>query len=134
MNYTLDTSALLAYLLDEPGSDDVADILLQADKGKAEVFVSFMTSMELLYRVWRLSGERQAKRAYLTLRSLPVNEVGESEGILFEAAKLKAQHPISVADAWIAGTALVTGTILLHKDPELEPLDGVIVTKALPYK
>ena len=132
MNYTLDTSAFLAYLLDEPGAEQVADVLLQADKGKVEIFVSFMTSMELLYRVWRLSGEQQAKKAYLTLRSLPLNEVGESEDVLFEAARIKAHHPISVADAWIAATALSTETTLLHKDPEMETLAGLIATKALP--
>ena len=82
MNYTLDTSAVLSYFLDEPGADEVKEILLLAKKGEREVFVSFMTFMELLYRIWKLFGEHQAKKIYLLLRGLPVHEINQSEGLL----------------------------------------------------
>ncbi len=48
MSYTLDTSAVLAYFLDEPGADEVKEILKSAENGDGEVFVSFMTFMEVL--------------------------------------------------------------------------------------
>jgi len=47
---------------------------------------------------------------------------------------LKAAYPISVADAWIAATALTTDTTLVHKNPEMEALADIIALKALPYK
>ena len=62
MSYTLDTSAILAFFLDEPGSDEVAEILQQAEKGQDSVFVSFMTFMEILYRTWKLSGEQPGQK------------------------------------------------------------------------
>ena len=134
MSYTLDTSAVLAYFLDEPGADEVEDILRHAERGEEKIFVSFMTFMEILHRIWKLSGEQQAKRTHLYLRGLPVHEIGQSGSLTVTAARLKAQYPISVADAWIAGTALSTGTILIHKDPEMEALSDIITVKALPYK
>lgn len=134
MNYTLDTSAVLSYFLDEPGADEVKEILLLAKKGEREVFVSFMTFMELLYRIWKLFGEHQAKKIYLLLRGLPVHEINQSEGLLVTAARLKANYPISVADSWIAATAFSTDSILVHKDPEMERLAGPITMKALPFK
>jgi len=134
MSYTLDTSAVLAFFLDEPGSSEVEEILQQAEDGKEQVFTSFMTFMELLYRIWKVSGEKQAKKAYLFLRGLPVQEVLQNEDLLITAAKLKANFPISVADAWIAGTALFTSSTLVHKDPEMESLVNIINMKALPYK
>ena len=134
MSYTLDTSAVLAYFLDEPGADEVKEILRQAENGDGEAFVSFMTFMELLYRIWKFSGEHQAKKTYLLLRGLPVYEIGQSENLLVSAARLKANYPISVADAWIAATALSTDTTLVHKDPEMESLADIITIKALPYK
>jgi predicted nucleic acid-binding protein len=134
MSYTLDTSAILAYFLDEPGSDDVKEILKQSENGEGEVFVSFMTFMEVLYRIWKSNGEHQAKKTYLLLRGLPVSEIGQSENLLVTAARLKAHYPISVADAWIAATALSTDSTLVHKDPEMESLADKITTKALPYK
>ena len=134
MSYTLDTSAVLAYFLDEPGSDEVKEILKHAEKGEGKVFVSFMTFMELLYRIWKLYGEHEAKKTYLLLRGLPVHEVAQSENLLVSAARLKANYPISVADAWIAATALTTDTTLVHKDPEMEILADIIPIKALPYE
>jgi len=134
MSYTLDTSAVLAYFLDEPGADEVQEILKHAEKGEEEVFVSFMTFMELLYRIWKLYGEHEAKKSYLFLRGLPVREVAQNENLLVSAARLKANYPISVADAWIAATALTTDTTLVHKDPEMEALANVIAIKALPFK
>ena len=134
MSYTLDTSAVLAYFLDEPGSDEVEAILLRAEKGQEKVFVSFMTFMELLYRIWKLDGEQQAKKAYLLLRGLPVREVMQGEDLLVTAARLKANYPVSVADAWIASTALSTDTTLVHKDPEMESLADIVSLKPLPYK
>jgi predicted nucleic acid-binding protein len=134
MNYTLDTSAVLAYFLDEPGVNEVKEILKQAENKKGRACVSFMTFMELLYRIWKLNGEHHAKKTYLLLRGLPVQEIGYSERLLITASRLKASYPISVADAWIAATAFSTNTTLIHKDPEMENLRDIIKMKALPYK
>jgi len=134
MSYTLDTSAVLAYFLDEPGVNEVKKILKQAENKKAEVYISFMTFMELLYRIWKLNGEHQSKKTYLLLRGLPVQEIVYSERLLVTSARLKANYPISVADAWIAATAFSTDTTLVHKDPEMENLGDIIKMKALPYK
>ncbi len=134
MSYTLDTSAILAYFLNEPGADEVRRILKVGEKGREEVFASFMTFMEFLYRTWKLKGETQAKKAYLMLRGLPIQEVQANESLLVAAAKLKANHSISVADAWIAATALVMDSVLVHKDPEMDRLPPSIKRTALPYK
>jgi predicted nucleic acid-binding protein len=134
MSYTLDTSAILAYLLNEAGADEVRHILEAGEKGQLDVLASFMTFMEFLYRTWKLSGEAQAKRAYLMLRALPIREVPADESLLVTAARLKANHTMSVADAWIAATAVVTDSVLVHKDPEMDCLPLSIKRKALPYK
>ena len=134
MSYTLDTSAIMAYFLDEPGADVVERIFQKAEKGSIGAFVSFMTFMEILYRLWKLNGEHSAKKAYLALRALPIHEITQSEDLLVAAARLKANYPISVADAWIAATALLTETPLVHKDPEMESLSDIIRLETLPYK
>ena len=38
--------------------------------------------------------------------------------ILRAAARIKARSGLSVADAWIAATAVVRDAVLVHKDPE----------------
>lgn len=132
--YTLDTSAVIAYFADEPGGPEVERLLARARVGKVELFASFMTFMEVLYRLWRRHGERDGKVAYLQLKGLPVVRLDVSEGLLLRAGRIKATHDLSTADAWIAATALVTDSILVHKDPEFRPLAGVVSLLELPLK
>ena len=132
--YTLDTSALIAYMSDEPGSARVEVILGSAQAGRAEVYASFMTYMEVLYGIWRRLGERVGKSAYLRIKALAVQRVDVSEELLLIAARLKATHDLSVADSWIAATASLTRSTLVHKDPEFRPLAGDLTLLELPLK
>lgn len=68
--YTLDTSAVIAYFADEPGARIVQELVSLNGRAKAVVFVSFMTYMEVLYRLWQQAGEKAGKLAYLRLKAL----------------------------------------------------------------
>lgn len=128
-SYTLDTSAIMAYFLGEDGKNDVSHILSLAQKHETDVYVSFMTFMEILYRVWKLSDEDTGRKAYIMLRNLPVKEVMQDEDLLLKAAAIKVQNNLSVADAWIAATARKTGSTLVHKDPEMDKIKGIKLKK-----
>jgi len=81
-----------------------------------------MSRMELLYRVWKDEGERVARLADAQLRSLPLDWVAASDALLDRAAAIKATHPVSVADAWIAAAAEQEGAVLVHQEPEFRSL------------
>lgn len=101
--YLLDTSALLALRDNEPGADRVNDLLQAAATGDAGCL------------------------------ALPIEWVHESAALLQQAGAIKACHPLSLADAWIAAAALETDAILVHKDPEFEGLPGLLEER-LPYR
>ncbi len=130
--YLLDTSALLTLRDDEPGAARVAEVLQQAAKGKVHCYGCFISLMEVLYRVWRDEDEAAARLAYQQCLALPVEWVRDSETLLLMGAEMKALYPLSVADAWIAACARMTGAILVHKDPEYRPLP--LEQEALPLK
>lgn len=121
--YLLDTSALLALRDNEAGANQVADLLRQAQAGTARCFACFMTLMELYYRVWKDEGEIEGRLAYEQCQSLPITWIHENQALLEKAAELKATHPISLADAWIAACSTIQGATLVHKDPEFETLE-----------
>jgi len=50
------------------------------------------------------------------------------------AAALKARFRLSFADALIAAIASECGATLLHKDPEMDALAGLVDLESLPYK
>ena len=117
----LDTSALLALRDDEPGSDRVAALL----DGAGRCLACFMTRMEVLYRVWKDEGESAGRLAHEQLLALPLQWVECSDVLLEGAAALKAQHALSLADAWIAAAAMQAGARLVHKDPEFRAIRGL---------
>jgi predicted nucleic acid-binding protein len=121
--FLFDTSALLALRDGEPGSDQVADLLYQAQRGKTLCLICFMSLMEILYRVWRDENESAGLLAYEQCRSLPLQVVHESRPLLERAARIKATRRLSLADSWIAAAALQEGATLVHKDPEFASLD-----------
>lgn len=123
--WLLDTSALLALRDDENGAERLAGLLKAARGGEALCLVCFMSRMELFYRVWKDEGEPSARLADAQLQSLPIQWVPCSEALLEQAAAIKACHPLSVADAWIAAAAQQEGAVLLHKDPEFRPLSQI---------
>ena len=116
--FCFDTSAILTLRDDEPGAERVAMVL----EGPNPCFACFITRMEALYRVWKDEGERSGRLAYEQLQSLPIQWVDQTEPLLLEASRIKASHSLSVADAWIAATAILSRATLLHKDPEFEAL------------
>ena len=52
------------------------------------VNLSFMTLMELCYRLWQDKGEQSAKEILAETRALPVQEVGEENDLLIMASPL----------------------------------------------
>lgn len=131
--FVLDTSALLCLKENEPGASEVEAILRQQGK-KETVFVSFMSIMELAYILEQEQGEAAAREGVLQLKQLPLRVVESDEPLGLAAARLKAGHKLSVADAWIAATAERLGATLVHKDPEFESLAKIVRLKALPPK
>ena len=127
--FLLDTSALLALRDNEQGANRVSDLL----SGDFPCYGCFMTLMEVFYRVWKDEGETAGREAYADCFTFPIVWIHESPEILQRAAVIKATHPLSVADAWIAATALELDVTLVHKDPEFENLPGLLQER-LPYK
>jgi predicted nucleic acid-binding protein len=130
--FLLDTSALMTLRDEEPGAERVAELLALSANGRAQVLACFMTRMELLCRVWKDEGEAEGRLVYEQCASLPIEWVHQTEALLVRAGELKASHPVSVADAWIAACADLQGAILVHKDPEFRVMP--IRQECLPFK
>lgn len=133
-SYVLDTSAIFTFTKGEDGADVVEDILISARKGKWLVYLSFISFMELYYVTWQAKSEDAAKELIILVKSLPVHRVDSNERITLSAGRIKANHSLSVADAFIAATAIDKGAVLVHKDPELKVISKYTETLELPYK
>jgi len=128
--YLLDTSALLTFIEDEPGSDRVEEVLKDA-----AILLPWPVLMETYYITLQEKGRAEADRRYALLRQLRAEILwAMDEPILLTAARLKAEHHISLADAVVAAFAIRNNAVLIHKDPEFDALAGLLAMEALPYK
>lgn len=131
-NYLLDTSAIFVYTESDEGSDRVENILTLAKKGRYEIFVSFISLMEIYYVSWQRKGEDIAKESVVLVKSLPIQIVESNERLILSAGRIKANHKLSVADAIVTATAIEKSAVLVHKDPELEAVSKYVKTLSLP--
>jgi len=132
--YVLDTSAILAFLGNEPGADRVDRLLRGARTDRNEMLVCSITLMELFYTAMRTKGEDAAVRLVALVKAWPLEWVYPDEKMLLQAGRLKASHRLSVADALVAAVARMRGATLVHKDPELENLRGQFELLSLPAR
>ena len=132
--YVFDTSAWLTLIEDEAGTDVVESILEKANAGSVEILVSFMSFMEVFYITLQERDMEEAQTRLSLMASLPITRAESTVSLSISAARLKAKHRMSVADAWIAALAQEKGATLVHKDPEFEQIEDALEMLKLPYK
>jgi predicted nucleic acid-binding protein len=126
--YVLDTSAVMAILLDEDGADLVRDVIFT----RGRVILPFIVKMEVEYKYLQERPDA-AEESIDILENWPV-EMSESYYSWGRAsAGVKALGKISLADAWVASLALLADAELVHKDPEFDAVPDLKHLR-LPYR
>jgi predicted nucleic acid-binding protein len=126
--YVLDTSAIIAYLYDEEGSDQAEALIF----GDDAVAVPFAAVMEVEYKLLReLPAETSATMA--AFLDWPVQVVESDADWRHQAAVIKSRRRLSYADAWVASLALLRDAELVHKDPEFDSISELRAVR-LPYR
>lgn len=120
--YVLDSFALLALLRDEPAGRAVHALIETAIAGECVLLMSTISLGEVLYHTERRHGTRKVKEILVEIEALPIRILGATRRRVLAAAHLKANHPISYADAFAAGLAQEFGAALVTGDPEFRGL------------
>jgi ribonuclease VapC len=131
--YLLDTTALLAFIEDEKGADEVEKVLREAYINKARVLASFMSIMEGYHCLLKKGNEEGARDFYLYMKVLPVEIIGVDEKLIIKAGEIKTNFPLTTAESWVVASAMEYKAILVHKEPSYEVLSSLIPMVTLPY-
>lgn len=120
----------MTYLEDEDGSDRIEEILTTQS-----VLLPFVAALEVHSVTIQERGVVVAEERLAAVKALPLDWLNTvDEATLVAAARFKAAHQLSFADALVAGFTIMHGAILVHKDPEFEALGGEVRQERLPYK
>jgi predicted nucleic acid-binding protein len=113
----LDSWAVLRWL---EGKEPAAG---RVDAVVDDAVMSWINLGEVFYVVWRASRDAVAREVVNDIRARVVLDDATSERVL-AAARIKAEFPMALGDAFAAATALAYDAPLLTGDPELLDRDG----------
>lgn len=122
MNYVLDAVAVLVYLGDEEGAEKVEELLEKSERGEIKLFINYVNLGEVYYIIARELGVAKANEAIAIVKRWNVEFVGVDESIALIAARIKAMHKLSYADAFVVATAIDRKGVIVTGDREF---DGV---------
>jgi ribonuclease VapC len=120
--YVLDSYALLAYSEGEAGAETVTGLFLKGLNDQAEIFTCVVNWGEMYYIALREGGEDRAELYRSTLSKYPLELVDANEELSLRAARYKAAHKMSYADAFAAALAKQRNAELVTGDREFRTL------------
>jgi predicted nucleic acid-binding protein len=135
MTHLLDTSALLAHYLAEPGAERVQGLF---DDPRASLGTSILALFEFELRLAQLGLDEAARALELArCRALLDEVIPVDEAVRAEAVKLRAgaSARVSAVDVLIAGSASLRNATLVHRDPHFAAIPAnLLKQEVLPEK
>ncbi|MFN8446755.1 MAG: type II toxin-antitoxin system VapC family toxin [Caldilineaceae bacterium] len=130
--YILDSFALLAFLENEAGAAIVQEKLQAAAKGELQLYLPTINLGEMVYIIERERGLSDAQLALAQIRQLPIHLLETDLSRILAAAHIKAQTPISYADAFVVAAAHELQATILTGDPEFRKIGPSVQIDWLP--
>ncbi len=123
----LDSYALLAYLNKEAGFEMVRNLLNMAQDSGKFILMNEINVGETYYILFRERGSKKSEYFLGTiLNSLPIAMIQNNFQLVIEAARIKAEYPLSFADCFAVASARREGARLITGDPEFNKVEHLI--------
>jgi ribonuclease VapC len=124
--YKFDSHALLAFFQKEVGAETVGDILQKALKHRLDRLICVINLGEIIYITKRRFGDKKKLEVLSRVHQLGFKVLPAPEALVFKAAELKADYPISYADCFTLACALEHSAILVTGDPEFKKVAHLV--------
>ena len=121
-----DAHAILRWTQKESGYQKVKSLMVACREGSVSGYVNRINLGEVHYKTIRVLGPEGAKDFMENFVRLPITIILPDEALIWKAAELKAQFPISYADCFAAATALIHNAAVVTGDPEFKKLAKVV--------
>ena len=122
----LDSFALLAFLNKEAGFEKVKTLLHTAEAAGEPLLMNEINLGEVFYIIAKVRSLEKAEDFLHRLGTLPIKPVSNTFPDVLEAARVKAQFPLSYADAFAVSTALRSQAIIITGDPEFHTVTHLV--------
>ncbi len=123
----LDSFAILCWLQEEEGWETVDDLLQKAEAGLCTLTIHIVNLGEVYYSICRRGGESRAEHVLAQLKKLAIEIRSVTDADVMAAARIKARHRLSYADAFAVSSARKHGEAIVSGDPEFRSVEGKLV-------
>jgi predicted nucleic acid-binding protein len=131
ITHVLDTSAILAHYLNEPGADDVNAILSQ---GPEAAGISLIALVELRGRLAEVvANPQEAERAFKLYTETLTTVLPFTRETADAAMNLRAatRPRLPLVDALIAASAKQHSAVLVHRDPHMATIPTSLLNQTM---
>ena len=122
----LDSFALIVYFRDEPGAEEVENLLVTAGKKDSPLHMTDVNDAEVKYSIVKKDGAEAWGEAAKILQGLPIDFHSTNRAMADTAADFKSRFKISLADAFAAALAKERKAELVTGDPDFKALEKEI--------
>ncbi len=122
----LDSFALIAFLARERGFEKVRGLLHDAETSGQPLLMNEVNIGEVYYLTAKERSLDKAEEFLHRLETLPIRALPNTFAQVLAAARLKAQFPVSYADAFAVATAIREQGRLVTGDPELRSVAHLV--------
>ena len=124
--YVLDTSAILMFIDNEKGDEEIESLLIKALNAEIELFISVISCIEIFYISWREQGKKIAIERLEFINDLPIIQEALWKELTKIIVEIKTTKTMSFAASCIAGLSNFKKAILVHRDPEFDRIKDII--------
>ncbi len=117
-----DASALFAFLQKTQGAPKVSELLREAMRGRAALFMSAVNYGEVYGRVLREHGTERARATMSAVRPLPISLLDATPQRAFQAAEVKMKYKLYYLDSFAAALAIEQKATLVTSDSDFRRL------------
>ena len=120
--YVFDASALFAFLQQKPGAPKVSELLKEAMRGRAAIFMSAVNYGEVYGGIFRGHGPEKARATMSAVHPLPISMVDATPQRAVQAAEIKVRYKLYYLDSFVAALALEHKGTLVTSDADFRRL------------
>jgi len=125
--YLFDSHALLAFFQNEKGAKVVYNILQDSRKQQLDRLVCVINLGEIVYVTKRHFGDEKKIEILGRIHQLEFKILPVPDPLVYQAAEIKAEYPISYADSFLVACALAHNATVVTGDLEFKHVEHLIL-------
>jgi predicted nucleic acid-binding protein len=124
--YLFDSHALLAFFQNEIGANIVFNILQKSLKEHIDRFICVINLGEIIYITKRMFGDQKKIEILGRIHQLDFKMLAVPEVLVYQAAEIKGEYPISYADCFAIACAKAHNATIVTGDPEFKNVEHLV--------